>query len=340
MAYTYSLHWHGADGTKSQEGGSEYDAVWRVITDNPLDQVQKVVARFEIDKVKLGDTYSYANDSDPNAVAKSIKPVREKGTTDTWVVTVHYAPREAGESSFELITEDLPLRCEDVSMQTIQHQRPVERARYRGGFVGKAALKVADGDIVLPMNSAFVPFNPGLEMDVAGLSVRIVRRLKSVDGTAVKSLMNSVNSEPFTIFHCGFVLDVLSYQARVVAGALALRVEDGSKYWELPLFMEIIEEGWREEVVDRGVAARAIVDDADGRGGSLSQNDMIAGVPRHRELVDVDETPIADPVLFDGDGKPLDISVAGKVVPVYLTYQKYMKEIPFNTITYFNGFIV
>lgn len=337
MAYSHQLHFNGASGQVSEDG-PEYDAVYRVITDDADDQAQKVIEWFTNNVVSLGDQYDYANDSDPFAVAKTITPERDKKSTAIWLVTVHYAPIVPPDSNFEVVIDILPLECQDVTVQTVQYSRPTERAKYRGGFVGTAATRIADGDLTIPVNSAFVPFNPGLEQDDANMLVRVVRKSPTVDGNELKGIMNALNSEPFTLFHCGMIYTVLSWEARIRdVGPVSYKREDGIQFWEVPISFEIQEGGWFDEVADRGVLARATIGDDDGRGGSVSQSDIIPGVPKLRHLVDLDETPLSDPILFNGDGGPLDISSG--VNPVWIRYQKYVLEFDYRGVTWFSGLI-
>ena len=66
------------------------------------------------------------------------------------------------------------------------------------------------------------------------------------------------------------------------------------------------------------------LDDPDGRGGMISANDLVNGTAPVRRLLDIDGTPISEPVLLDGKGGVL----GDKKDPVYITYAKYL-EVPF-----------
>lgn len=73
---------------------------------------------------------------------------------------------------------------------------------------------------------------------------------------------------------------------------------------EVTIQITVDPEGHTWSLLDQGTAARANVGDPDGDGGTVSG--VLKGKANHRQLLDVNGTPIQDPVLLNGDGQPLD----------------------------------
>ncbi len=89
-------------------------------------------------------------------------------------------------------------------------------------------------------------------------------------------------------------------------------------FWEIEATIAVDSVfGWRPELLDRGMQARAMVGDPDGRGGTISSGDIEDGQPELRAITDFDGRPIQQPVLLDGKGQPLKADEQA----VYLTYE-------------------
>jgi len=341
-----TLQWNGASGTWSLGSGHQYTAHWRVITDDPYEQAATIINYFAAAVVPLGAFYQYASDpTDLKAIAKDIRATRDLGSTTVWNVIVEYGPEDEDEGEDEdgNPTED-PLKFRpDISWQTVQYTRPVERSTYLFGFRGKTAERVPEGSFVIPMNSSMIPFNPGLEMDDARGVLRVQRNLATIAADEITDLMNVVNQSPFQINKWGFSKSFLSRTAKVRDVSIAFRTLNGIDYWDVAVFADYRSGTWVEGVIDRGVNGRALAGDMTGHGGTISGSgqggpgDVPPGTPKTRRFTDLYEEPLPDPVLLDGDGHALDLELS-PLSPVVLDYLHYT-EWDFTTISFFDPVI-
>lgn len=340
MIVSSALHWTGSTGSVSRKE-AEYTAVWRLRTDNPQDQAQTVLLWFQLNVLSLGTPYAYAGDTALSvATAQRIRAQRVLTTVDSWDVVVQYGTEtedQGLDDDGEPTSDPLDFRPR-ISSRTAQYTRPVERAIYKSGFTGTAATLVAPGTSIIPCNSAMIPYDPPLEMEDARISVQVQRNLATYDATEDDFFANAINSQAFRLQKYGYKIDVEPYTAKLRDNQVGFRRQNGIDFWEVSWQFDIDRFEWIDEVVDRGVIARACDGDPDGRGGTIGQQVSVpAGLPHARRLTDFEERPLPDPVLFDGDGKPLAIC-PGPVTPVYLRYGKYT-EWNFLSIPFFQGIL-
>ncbi len=338
--------WLGASGVHSMKTGPTYEAVWRVFSNDPLAQAQRVIQWFRANVVELADHYEYANDNVGSiAIAKRIAAHRELGTTDVWLVTVTYEPYDDKQDDPGRDADgnptDNPIDWRPkVTVRTNRFSEPCESATYLTGFKGTTAGKILSGTQHIPMNSAMVPFNPGLERDKSNVHVVIERNLPTFDCTQATSVLNNrpVCAAAFQLDWAGVTLRVLPFEAKLCDFDASPNRLNGFDFVRVVWGFEVKEPDWIDEVVDRGVLARALLGDADGRGSQLVATDLIHGVPKLRRLVDHDETPVSDPVLLDGDGGPLDLSVT-PVQENYISWLKY-GTVNYLTLPFFQGVLL
>ena len=338
-----SLHWHGSTGSVSREPlGAEYTAVWRLWVDDPNDQAQTVLTWFQNNVVLLGTAYDYAGDTAASvARADRIRARRELGSTDIWQVVVNYTtPQdEEGEDASgnaTLVPTDFRPTL-DLSMVT--YSEPVEESEFHGGYKGKAKQFIPKNTWVMPMNSALVPFNPPAEKDAHRIVLRVTRNMLTFDGDEADKYANTVNAQPFKVNYRGVTMRFKKLEAKIREWSLAMRRQNGLDFLEVSCVIDRASRTkdnttWIQEIVDRGLAARALDGDPDGKGGVISPGTHVwpKGVPRLRKLVDNDQNPITEPVLFDGDGQPIDLAKAPKPIePVYGKWLHYRQE-NFKTI--------
>lgn len=281
----------------------------------------------------LGDALS----GDPSSLLKKISASRAGGTTDSWYVSLNYTPRDEGKTDEKEDDEGNktsdPLKWHDeIAVSFSRMSVPVYSATYRGGFVGAAANLIAPGHVGCPVNSAFVPFNPGLEKDIACRTIRISKWRAEVDGERLNDIQNRVNNDTVTISKplYKFKDKWKPFTARIMNAGGSFQLVNEIKVWRVDYEIMIRQDGWREQVVDRGIAVRAMPGvDPDGEGGTIpappqsdDQGNPIPppkGQTQHRNQMDNQFVPITEPVLFDGDGQPL---APGKPT-VYITYSIY-----------------
>jgi hypothetical protein len=335
------LHWNGSTGAHARDTGATYTAVWRLTTDNGLEQAQTIINWFRANVVELGDPYSYAADTGATeALAERIRARRYLKGRFVWEVQVDYAPpsEESGVDE-DGNPEPNPLNWRPkIFVNTVQYQRLVEESTFLGGFNGLAATLLPNDTKTMPCNSAMIPYEPALERDDSRTTVRIVRNFLAWDGDEAEDVCDTVNASEFSFNYQGFTMTCEERTAKIREWGAGLRSVNGIEFWESEMVLDRDKRGWAVEVADRGFHARAIAGDPDGRGGSISAADLIPGVPKVRRLVDNDETPISTPVLLDGNGQPLDVSYP----PVKAVYGKWLhyEEYEHQEIKQLTGLVI
>lgn len=320
-----TLHWSGATGSRKRGAKEEYTAVWRVVTNDFLDNAGTIIAYFQANGPFINDAYAYGNDRSNNATCDSIDPTRSNNSNLHWEVRFHYSTpdeTESGKDENGNETDD-PLKFYDeVEINSIDVVRPLETAIYRQGLKGTAAARTKKNSEVVPSNSVGIPFNPPDERFGVQFQIKITKTEASYPSELANLYHRAINNQAFTIrkrFQ-RFVHKIGRFDAQFVRVAGSFRISNGFRYWRN--VYEILhdpEYGFRAKYIDRGLSVRAAAGDPDGRGGIISPSDIVEGVPQIRRLVDADETPISEPLLLNGDGQLLP---AGEK-PVRLVHSKH-----------------
>jgi len=339
------LHWTGTTGSRDRKS-IEYTGVWLLWTDDKNDQTKTVLDWFEINRVARGYPYQYAGDAGSLAFADKISAKRTEGTEFAgtgiyhWEITVNYRtqsndeePGEDGQPKSNPVD-----RRPRITARTVQYTAPVRKAVFKG-FVGfppkvKFDIRYPVGSEIVPMNSAFFPLNPPMEKDESRYVIEITRNVLTYDASEDYLLANSINNKAFKLVKYGYTFNPIpKYTAKIRDITMHLRRETGFDYIEVSYALDINPDTWIHDEVDRGIhttlfAAGGGVDaDPDGRGGTVDQNTPIPeGIPKSRTLVDFEERPITEPVLFDGAGEPLDMSTIPAPDPIYLKWGKYRER--------------
>ena len=340
---TLALHWNGSTGSLTRDPrGQEYTAVWRVQVDDPLDQSKTVLEWCEASgPVKRGDNYAYANDTAAAATqADRISANRVTNTNDWWEIVAQYVtPDDQTNEDENGDPTDDPLQWRpDIRTQTVQYQRPVDTSKFLGGYHGWAAAMFPAGQFATPCNSAGVPFNPRPMMDDSRTTLLITRNLAVYDADEADDVVNGVNLNTFEIDKFGFRGIYPARVAKVRGWNASLRRANGVDFWQAQLAIGIDRRRHIDQILDQGLNARAAHGDPNGRGGFFSPSDpWPPGMPRLRRLLDKNMQPISEPVLFDGDGQALDLTIA-PVVPVFGTWLHY-HEVDYLAMTFLDGII-
>ncbi len=324
-----SLHWNGTTGSRDNLGKRQYSAVYLVDVDSVDDQTQVIVQHFQ-DTTGLphlgSGPYSFRNDYDNTVICTLISPRRLDKSATSWEVTCTFETptgdkddKEQNKDPNGNLTDDptLWLPRMDVGFR-IEHV-PVEKAIYRSGFVGSAALLCPAGKEGPVINSAFVPYVPPPETD---LHISVVRRSWydfDFSQDEANELIGRVNQDFILINVLGYSAGWLPYTAKIINLGGSLELINNGLYWRKDLEIHINPKTWRRQFADRGLHARAMAGDPDGRGGTISASDIIEGVPPVRRLTTVDDMPLTEPVLLDGDGAPL-ITDSAFPSPVYTVW--------------------
>ena len=179
-------------------------------------------------------------------------------------------------------------------------------------------------------NSALVPYNPPLERNATRIQLRYSKNVAEYPQQAAAQFHRAVNDEAvtFDFKYQKLKFAIEPYTAQCVSINGAFSEANGTKFWRVTWELLIDDEfGFREKVVDRGLHARAMYGDPDGRGGFITstEGDQL----RWRRITDKAGNPVAEPVLLNGNGQPLPIPADGSPIePVFLTYSIY-RELPF-----------
>lgn len=338
MAITiHGEYWRGRSADLEYQAGQPVRGRFTRIFSCTSTQVTEasVLAEFLATRtVLLGQPYPEF----PASVAKRMRAVRVDGANDYYRIEIQYEPhdeeeQDQGHDDDGNPTFDPNLFHDEVDVSYTQISEAVEKAVYLGGFKGVAAGKVQPGDVVVPMNSALQPFNPPLERELDIKVVRITKFRQDYDGAHFDQFQGRINKAPVTInkIQCRYRDKWGKHQARCKNIGGQFQITNGVKYWRVTFEIHVHPRSWDEEVPDRGLHARALLGDPNGKGGTISNKDNVhhIGVPALRRLVDPRGVPISDPVLLDGDGQPLVRGEGDQLEPVYITYQKY-PEIDFK----------
>jgi len=306
---SHEKHWNGVTGGYS-EYKPEYTAVWRLFTDNPLDQAQKAIAYVEAEIAALGDSYEYANDSYASAFLKRIDVNRELGTTDVWIASLHYGVPDDNAQNLDENGNptDNPLDWRpELHLSTVQYSRPMDRAYYLGGYKGRSHDAMPKDKLTPVVNSAFVPFDPPAEADHSRRVLQVTRNLGWLNADVIRN--NLINKSNVTFSYRNLSQSAGKYKAKTRDLSVAMQRTNGVDHLQVSVYVDIYEdrdEDWTFRIPDRGFDARAWQGDPDGKGGTYDPNEeRPGGNPYTRRLVDLDGTPFSIPPLFDGDGQPV-----------------------------------
>lgn len=316
----FEKHWNGATGSATQEG-REYAAVYKCVTDDPLDNAQTIIDYvITTGGFELGvSPYNYGNDYDPNSILKGIDPNRLSESNLYWDVVLSYAPIESTENQSQ------PDASTDGSESTTNPEDwydrfnidsmpitiPCEKAVYRGGYKGTADRMLKRGDsVTIPQNSAFVPFSPGIETDIFGQTITRSFYVPSYDNVrSFERLLGHVNDNVVlaVVAQYNFAKTYGKYTLKLNKVGARNEFINGGHWWNCTLEMWWNPLSWRAQIVDRGRYIRQAPGDKDPiTGATLSSNDFTKGDAYVKALTDASGNVIDDDVLFDGDGAPLD----------------------------------
>jgi hypothetical protein len=318
-------------------------AVYLVRTDSNLDGPQKIVSYFYSQFPNLpvlGTSYAYGNDSDPFAFCNKIDPQYQSDRSrKLWAVvctfeTIDKEQEQGRDKDGNPTNNPLEFHAE-LDISKAQFMRPVEKAW------NLTALPHRPVNTAGPVtNSAALVLDPPLEKPQTDLVYRVTKYMDHFPDAQAREYADAINDGNFTLnstFH-EFTTTFLQYEALLanLGGSFNARVVDVGgndqlvKYWKNAYEIQSRQGGWIEEVVDRGLHAKAEIGDPDGRGGVVgfkpdgSAMDILEfaeafppGTPLVRRLKDPWGENLEEPVLLDGAGLPLDPGAS----PVYLRYR-------------------
>ena len=334
MAVTSVLpHFEGQTGLRDDAAAREYTVVWKVLVDSPLDGpkivIDGVIATLPAFPSDI--TYAIGNDVDTSVTLNSLVPKRTGDTRLQWLVTGKYSRPSGSESGTDEdgnpTSDPLQFR-NDVQINFAQFQLPVEKATYIGPtvFTPRGAIFIENGAEVPVTNSAGVRFVPGETRDDSRMVITITKNLQDFPIDQAEEYKDAVNADSFNV----------TLSPRQTKRFQKLTVKNGNIggsyeftneifYWRVTYELHVNPDGWNRALVDRGVEARALLGDDDGKGGEI--NVLNDGEPALRRLTDQEGVPISDPVRFDGNGQPLQEGSPA----IFMTYRIY-NELPFRAL--------
>lgn len=216
-----------------------------------------------------------------------------------------------------------PLEWHDeIDIGWTSTSEPVERAIFHGWkdingvAIGNPFMRA--GDFIPVVNSALIPFDPGIE-EVLDIKVfRFVKNIPQWDDNVANQWQGAVNDGQVNIAKplYKFTAQIGPLTGKIVQFGGQFQYRNGIAYYRRTIELHVSPKGWRRFLVDRGLSPRAMVGDPDGAGATIVEPPK-PGKPAHRALTDVDGYPIASPVLFNGNGDVLKLDKP----PVFGEYQ-------------------
>lgn len=270
--------------TEEPTGHRQYDVLYEVITNDVADG--PAIVRQASDLPKIGDTYSYGNDSDQYAACVTRGPFSLKSVDTSrkvWSVPVVYSSRPAEGSNQSNNGKDNPIDWEwEVSGSFAQNT--------------KAALKDRNGNRIV--NAADEPFIPAPEMD----DPRIVLVLK-------KNTAN-INLLTWGLFRgaCNSIAvwGLASRQAKVMQWSWQVRRIGAFEYienqWEIHIIYDVNGTTWDYAPLNQGFREKLGVN-PDGTPNYVQIRDAHGNLIRQPHLLDATGAKLmagADPVFYDG----------------------------------------
>lgn len=335
-------------GTNLEDSSTEYQVEFTFKTNSAKDGPEVVLRYCQPNsdvRPFLGKEYAFGNDSDPNSICTKISaPQRQPGNPRLWKATATFTPKKgtgAGEQAKAqpgadgTNTTDPTQWLPKITIKSTQITIPAEVAIYLGGFKGAAAAVCPATTKGCVTNSAFTEYNPPLERQLTMKIYTFTQYFGAWLGPTYEQYDDAINDDTVT-----FAGNALHFSSTWKPFTALVKNFDGSNewvngkiVWTRAVEIHVNPLGWDRHIVDRGVMRRCDprLGDPDGRGGTLSSGDTLpAGVPPLRHIVDENEVPISEPVLFNGDGQPLSNPSPGTAV--YLDYRVYLNLKPFAAL--------
>jgi hypothetical protein len=321
-----------ATGTDASNVKNSYRATFQVKCSDQLDTPDIILDYFRgtTSLPWIGRRYDLGNGFDSTVICTAVDPQLVDKSGGIYNVTCRFENEEiagglseAGVSSPDAsgkATDD-PLKWHpEIEVGFTQISEPAYFARFHGfsppGIVNKFLRPGLNRPIV---NSAMIPYDPTIETEVHIKVVRITVNLDRPPWAMYDRFQGTLNNaaKVFARPDLGFTLNIRPFCGKMAGFGASFAIENGQPFWRETKEIHIHPRSWIRQILDRGMNPRADVGDSDGSGGTVSTDTIAAaGGARHRVLKDLDGFPITEPVLFNGDGQPLEVLSK----PVYLLY--------------------
>lgn len=342
----HQQHGDGVTSSFRRKEGAEYTAHYQITTDDPDDEAKTIRDYVLANIADFGDAYSFAGKTDATAILQSITPTREAKSFYHWKVALQYAPQSAdkpeeNEDENGDPTED-PLEFRrSISIDRVEITKPVEQAMYLGGYSAQRDAVIGLNNWAIPMNSAYVPFSPGLERPASLIQCTVTWNVANVTINKPCDVLN-VGAMQIPLYFGLQWLGIQPLTCKMNIHRCSAKVTNGIYHWEETRGFLYDPDTWVVEIADRGLGASVEAGAPDGRGGYVSADDAHwdrEGLPPTRRLQDADGVPLSEPVLFDGNGQPLKPDANGNLVPVYGRWQT-LNTYEFRNEPIFQGLLI
>ena len=251
------------DADENDEGVRTYRLTYQVLTDSVNDGPIAVLAASGLPRI--GDTFGFGNSSDFGAYCKRRTARQPDETGLKWQVEVEWA------SDSKPPTETPPENPLD------------ELPKYSLGFVRETAPLEKDGSGSAIVNSAGVPFNPPIEVEVSRPVLKVQRNeppdFITLAARAIE-YQDAVNSDTF--------YGAVAGKARMMSIEVSTEFKrNGVSYCVVSYEIQFNTLGWSTQAISRGV---------------VEKFDTVGGSYGWRLIRGSDGLPVKEPVLLDSSG--------------------------------------
>lgn len=325
-----------ATGRSVFDAKREYAATYIVTTDSSNEDPVGILNYFQTTPTLpwIGTTFSYLNNFQTQVVCTDVSVgEREKGSSNVWLTTATFSPVKSDDDdendkpNGEKSKDPLDWHDEiDVSYHPITV--PVTKAIYRGASNGAVSFYLKEGSEGPVRDSAGVAFDPPYETELYIKVLRITKKVPLIFGnTGIvddqnTTLENSVNSTQVRINKSdyGAVFYIPPYRGLLMPYQSSFQFANGKKYWNTTVEVHIHPISWRREFLDEGKYRGVEPGEPDGRGGTFSQTEIMAGMGKKLAIKDKLGNWIKS--LLNGRGQPLPDTEQ----PVFLKYSVYPEK--------------
>lgn len=298
--------WTGRGGTDTYDRKRSYREVWEVVTNNPLDD-EEIAAGAPAALMGL-PRLGQPHERFPFAVCVEIDAAQSEDSPFHWAVNVRYesnpqlpngndpdgnsqSPGEIPENpllrpptwevSFESTTE--PARF----WLPLDSSGNVPALPKGGGFAALARRLMPAGSFIPVRNSAGLPFDPPLEVEVSRPVWRVTKNVRGASGAYLLALENAINDREWR--------GIPKWCCKTRGTRASNKFENGVSFVELTVEIAIKNETWLPEILDAGLHARQ---KRDLKGdGEVTET--------WTQIRDPFNSVSTDPQPLDGKGQPL-----------------------------------
>lgn len=326
-------------GNVDQQGRATYQVPYHVEVDDPADGPRVVLEYLRDQGLWIGALYRAGNDEDPFAFCNAISAPRQAQSATRYLVQLTYGPldRQTGQTPGGSYSTDPTQWMWQHQMGYANWSEAVWKAYNEIEFPHPWAEDVSDncytraaGTYGPVVNSAGVVLDPPLMKDTYDRVWQVTCFSREYNSDTSDLYMGAINNDNIQysrnlVRYYGFRQTLFNpYQVKCTNASATFRTVDVNDvriaYWEWTFEFRFRLIGWNEEVLDRGIGARAAATMDDGIGGQMGTlPDAAAPV---MPVVDGRGRRVPELVLFDGKGLPLTAGHAREDEGYYFEWRK------------------